>query len=349
MASSIPLGITVPTLHDVERCRKDTAELFRRLVLQRQLGRHYETRLKLNSKFEKMVQQYAWLSCQQLCHQVITSFPREVRDMVYSAMLDRGHAFKNVIQLSQAAHERHLGPLSANAAAFPPLICKLGMNETKYRHCWVVKYCGEVFLKELAEMCYREKTFVFGQEDLYLLPMFLGQRLSSPENTSQNAVAPLQQVGRLRLCLRPTGNGWRFTLKTLRFLLKLQRKATIEVILDVNLVIKSGKCDIDRVITIYRPLFPLFASVKSRGHIVSFRYGSMSLGGKVGMSTIPDAVAMRTKWEWADFAQQKLTDVSPRPMIFVVTHILIVLEAFISVEPPKSNKQKRTPSRRDGS
>jgi hypothetical protein len=225
--------------------------------------------------------------------------------MVYSAMLDRGYSFKNVIQLSRAAHERHLGPLSTSAAAFPPLVCRLGIPEEKNEHCWDRKFCGDAFLKELVEMCYREKTFEFRQQDLYLLSTFLGQGLLRPKIPDLNTVAPTQQVGRLKLCIRPTGNGWKFTLKTLRGLLKLKRKAKIEVIIDTPLTIVSGEGDIDRVIASYQQLFPLFAAIKERGHTVRLLFGVVLVRA--------EALTVRTTMEWADVAQKKLNDVSFTP------------------------------------
>jgi hypothetical protein len=199
-----------------------------------QVHREYDVKTNLNHRLVGQLQRYVQLSCQQLSHRVVTDLPREVRDMVYSAMLDRGYPFKNVIQLSRAAHERHLGPLSTSAAAFPPLVCRLGIPEKNNQHCWDKKFCGDAFLKELVEMCYREKTFEFRQQDLYLLLTFLGQGLLPPGVPDLNTVVPTQQVGRLRLCIRPTGNGWKFTLKTLQGLLELSRKAKIEVIIDTH-------------------------------------------------------------------------------------------------------------------
>ncbi|KAF2438172.1 hypothetical protein P171DRAFT_168841 [Karstenula rhodostoma CBS 690.94] len=308
MTPATSSGDALLTLQDVERLRQDTAKLSRKLKLQDKIckshrrgnSRDYEAKLKLQVQFEDQMQQYARLSCQQLCHEAMNTFPREIRDMVYSAMLDRGHAFKNVIQLSGAAHERHLRPLSTNSSAFPPLVCRLGMGEKKNEHCWDVKFCGEPFVKELVEMYYREKTFEFRQQELYLLPTFLGQGLSPPKTPNEDTVVPIQQVGRLTLCIRPTGNGWRFTLKTLQSLLELQRKAKIKVIMDTSLVIVHGEVDIEQVITTYRSLFPFFASLRGRGHAVGFRFGVV----KVLLQGLD--YPTRSNTEWADIAQKRL-------------------------------------------
>ncbi|KAJ4349519.1 uncharacterized protein N0V89_008135 [Didymosphaeria variabile] len=229
--------------------------------------------------------------------------------MVYWAMLDRGHPSKNVIQLSRAAHERYLGPLSASFSKFPPTLCRYGIPEERFQHCWDAKSSEPTFMQELVEMCYREKTFEFRQQDIYLLPAFLGKGSLPRGAPLQNTIVPIEQVGRLRLCVRPTGNGWKFTLKTLRLLLELKRRAKIELIMDTPLVILTGEEDIDRAIRIYESLFPLLASMRGRGHIVDVRFGVIQVR--------PPAIGICSAAEWSDAAQKKLNEylASARPWI----------------------------------
>ncbi|KAL1610610.1 hypothetical protein SLS60_002280 [Paraconiothyrium brasiliense] len=221
--------------------------------------------------------------------------------MIYWAMLERGHPSKNVIQLSRAAHERHLGPLSTSASNFPPTICKQGIPEGGLQHCWDMKFCEATFVQELVEMCYREKTFEFRQQDIYLLPALLGKGLLQPKAPRQNIVVPIEQVGRLSLCVRPTGNGWNFTLQMLRVLLELKRKAKIEFILDRPVII-FGEEAIELAIGIYSPLFPLLASMRGRGHTVDVRFGVIQVQAK--------AIELRSAAEWSDIAQKKLDEAS---------------------------------------
>lgn len=275
---------------------------------QRDAGIHkaYEAKTDLRIRLDTLFRRFNRISCRQLCHKVQETLPREVRDMIYTAMLDRGHASKNCIQLSRAAHERHLGPLSLADREFPPSICRFGMPEIVYQHCWETDLCGSKFVQELVEMCYRDKTFEFRQQDVYLLPAFLGQEAySSAAQVQENAVVPLEQVGKLRLLVRPTGNGWEFTLKMLKSLLELKRKAKLDFILDQPLLIHSGtEVEIDRGVYGFQALFPLLASIRDRGHTVRVYFGSVKL-----TQDQPDSAA-RSPREWADIAQGRLNSVS---------------------------------------
>ncbi|KAJ4299202.1 hypothetical protein N0V90_004446 [Kalmusia sp. IMI 367209] len=150
------------------------------------------------------------------------------------------------------------------------------------RHCWDRNHYEQTFIHELAESCYREKTFVFRQQELYLIPIFLGcdKRQIAPSSRRADAsiLAPIDLIRNIRLYFESTGNGWTFTLKILQVLLQLKHKATIQVLLNNKLIISPNVMgDIKRYINTFKPLFPILRSLRHRGHTVKARFGSFRL------------------------------------------------------------------------
>lgn len=216
--------------------------------------------------------------------------PREIRDMVYSAMLDRGYAFKNIIQIDAVAHETHLAPLAATYAGFPPRVCRIGLK--KYQHCWDRDYCEIDFIQELAEASYREKRFDFQQQNLYLLPTFLGRsNLATVSSPQPATLVPTELVRKLRICvgssdafwkLYPENPGWKFAIQNLEALLSLKTKAKIEIILAGSPFIHYRmEQEIEAAINKYQALFPVFAKLKKEKHDVSMRFGHVKFAKEV--------------------------------------------------------------------
>lgn len=259
--------------------------------------------------FLRHLTEFRKMSCRQLTYQILARLPREIRNMIYAVMIDRGHPCRDEVQIKSAAHERHLGPLSFDDPEFPPGLCKLSLIHT-YWFCWDQQYCAAGFIKELAETAYREKTYKFRQEDLYLLPAFLGQVPSSVVTQDpQKAIVPTKEVSRLVICLRPTGNGWSFTEENLRAMLAFQRKVKVEFILDKTLNLLSGTDqEINAMISEYATLFPLISCLRGQGNTVNVRFGLVTSTPAAG--TAHPALGVRSIEAWADVAQTMLNEVS---------------------------------------
>ncbi|KAF1969308.1 hypothetical protein BU23DRAFT_571681 [Bimuria novae-zelandiae CBS 107.79] len=266
---------SAPTLEAVEQCWKKTeawrikcsiAEDDEATKVLAVIHRAYEEKAKLQEDLDKKLDRLTKISFHQLSHQITVRLPREIRDMIYTTVLERDHVLRNnqAIEIERIPHERHLGPLSPNDPSFPPI------------HLWDTAYCDVTFVRELAEMCYRQRTFEFRQEGLYLLPTFLGKgALLQGKGSQQDAMKPIEHVGSLRIRVKPTRNGWNYTLQNLRVLSELRRKAKLEFVLDKVVTVFNGVEDIEQAIREFGDLFPLFAEMREHGHTLTVHFRSV--------------------------------------------------------------------------
>lgn len=126
--------------------------------------------------------------------------------------------------------EINLSSLTSTDSMRTCMILQLGMPRLAYKHCWDHNFCGEHFIQELAKLYYGRFTFVF--RDTQHLPAFLGFEISGDKvSPLPGRYLSLEHVDKLVI------NLWRGSYLTIsgaanvQALLKLERKANIEIIL----------------------------------------------------------------------------------------------------------------------
>lgn len=143
------------------------------------------------------------------------------------------------------------------------------MPRLAYKHCWDHSFCGEAFIQELAEVYYERFTFVF--RGTQHLPAFLGFEISGDKvSPLPGRYLSLEHVDKLVM------NLWRGSYLTIsgaanvQALLKLERKANIEIILQGS----SGlwwnvEAHLEDSIWMNRHVFPVLAALREKGHALS--------------------------------------------------------------------------------
>jgi hypothetical protein len=109
-----------------------------------------------------VAEKYAQLDCTILCSHISTQLPRELRDHIYSYLMDR----ITPIPVNHADME------VTDAQQITDVHWRLAGKRSPHRHCFDVKYVGEESQREIAEAWYRASEFVF--PNLEVLSLFLG-------------------------------------------------------------------------------------------------------------------------------------------------------------------------------
>lgn len=138
----------------------------------------------------KHAELYAVMSCRQLCEDVATKLPRELRDMVYGEILrSTGDMLPTSYVL--APRSSWTMPAEATVSAWKSLTAKslfqFGLPK-EFSHCWEVGYVGPTVRKELVDTCYYVKTLHFG-DDFEGPPSLLSELMAYPEDAEANVLA----------------------------------------------------------------------------------------------------------------------------------------------------------------
>jgi hypothetical protein len=165
---------TVLELTDLPRALLDERQTnLKLIILQKQVrqlrrnGKKIEqTKTSTQELATKSLDAYARASCRQLCDEIHNTFPREVRDMIYSHLHCHGHKPVRVSTWwrdSLALCEWDLDP-EPEWGATPEL-------HIQRKHWWDCEFVGHLLQRESSEHFYRSHLFFF-EDKFDLLPKF---------------------------------------------------------------------------------------------------------------------------------------------------------------------------------
>ena len=128
-------------------------------ALQRREKTLQQDKVGAQAETTSALEEYAKMSCRQLCDEVYNAFPREIRDMIYG-YLHEGE--KNEVPIPDNSCHRTTNYFSSTSASqFSP--GHVGNLDTRDRcdHWWCREYLGDIVQRELAEHFFRT-LFCFG-------------------------------------------------------------------------------------------------------------------------------------------------------------------------------------------